>query len=288
MAHRDRLATPLARLQIRPYLLIVVCLGACRGPASTLTRIAEEGFIRAGYAHEPPYAFVDDTGHVGGESVEAFRAAMGALGVDSIRWTLLDFDDLIPALVAGRVDAVASGMFDTPERRDLVAFSRPTVCARPALLHRSSTPRPQGLEAFRAGGSLRLAVIEGAVEQSAARILGIPSERLVVVPDLFTEISVLRSGAAEALALSAPTARTTAEGSTDLAWATYDAPSVVASLVVGCSAIALRPDDDALRAAVDSAFAGYVGSAAQADVLARLHLTPDDVHIPIGPGGGTG
>lgn len=104
-------------------------------PDDTLARIREQGFIRAGFTQEAPYALVDAAGRLGGES------------------------------------PVVAGLFSTPERRVLVRFSRPTLCARPALVRRSGAPAPSGLTAFAAPGAGRLAVVEGAVEHHAAEIL---------------------------------------------------------------------------------------------------------------------
>lgn len=252
----------------------------------TVPRIRAQGFIRAGFTPEAPYALVEAGGRVGGESPEALRHALAAVGVDSIRWVLLDFDDLIPALTEGRVDVVASGLFSTPERRVRVRFSRPTLCGRPALLRRADAPPLPGLTVFAAPGAGRLAVVAGAVEHRAAQALGIPEARLLAVPDLATAVAAVRSGAADALALTTPTLRNIVKEDAALAWEAYEAPAAVATLVAGCSALAFRVGDARLAEAVDSGLARYLGSARHAGILEALGLGLDDVPAGSSNGGG--
>lgn len=259
------------------WLLSWLPLAACApAPADTLDRVRAEGFIRAGFTPEAPYALLDSTGRVGGESPEALRRAMEGIGVDSIRWILLDFEELIPALRDGRVDVVAAGMFETPARRERVRFSRPTLCARPALIYRAGAPVPSGLTAFVSAAGGRLAVVEGAVEHEAARALGVPADRILAVPDLATGVAAVRRGNANALALTTPTLRNVVKGDTTLAWTVYEAPAAVASLVGGCSALAFRLADVGLAEAVDHGLADYVGSPRHAGVLEGLGVAQDE------------
>jgi polar amino acid transport system substrate-binding protein len=277
-------------------LLALGPAGGCGGaPEDGLARVREQGFIRAGYAQEPPYAFADPAGWVDGESPAALRHALAAVGVDSIRWVLLDFDALLPALETGRVDVVASGMFATPERREQAHFSVPTFCARAAMVARAGAPFPAGLEAFAGDGPGRVAVVEGSVEHRAALVLAVPETRLLAVPDLATGLSAVRGGTADALALTEPTVRRVfAEGpegihvnaGADLAWRAYEPSPAVAGLVEGCSALAFRTSDARLAAAVDEGLARYLGTPAHADVLRRLGL--DDPPPSAGPPAGGG
>lgn len=260
------------------------CLGfaACapsRGDA--LSRIREQGFVRAGVTPEAPYAVVDSAGRVGGESPEALRRALASVGVDSVQWVLLDFDQLIPALNVGRVDVVAAGLFDTPARRERVRFSRTTFCARPALVRRMGTEPFSGLRDFVGPEGGALAVLAGAVEHEAARALGVPPHRLLPVPDLATGVAAVRGGGAEALALSTPSLRNVVKADTGLTWDVYEPAPAVASLVAGCSALAFRLADDALAQAVDRGLAVYVGTAAHHEVLASLGLTLEEAAVAL-------
>lgn len=262
-------------------MLFVPLVIAC-GPRAddTLVRVEERGFVRAGYAQEPPYAFRQVSGLVDGEAPEALRHALAALGVDSIRWILFDFEDLIPALEQGRVDVVAAGHFVTAERLERVLFSRPTMCARPALAFRMGESPPDGLAAFAAGGRGVLAVVDGSVEHRAMQTLGAASSAVLPVPDVTTGLAAVRSGRADALALTAPALHRAIEGTDGLGWHVYEAPPGVAALVGGCSALAFRRPDAPLVAAVNAGLEAYVGAPAQAAVFDRLRISETAVPAP--------
>ncbi|MDT8341977.1 MAG: transporter substrate-binding domain-containing protein [Longimicrobiales bacterium] len=276
------------------FVISVPSVTSCRARSDdTLGRVEAGGFVRAGYAQEPPYAFLLASGRVDGEAPAALRHALAAVGVDSIRWILHDFEDLLPALEQGRVDVVAAGLFITEERRERVLFSRPTMCARPALAFRTEASPPPGLASFLGDGSGVLAVVSGSVEHQAVKVLGIPASTTLQVPDVKTGLVAVRSGHAEALAMTAPTLQRAVAAADGLAWRYYEAPPAVAPLVGGCSALVFRRSDIRLAEAVNVGLEGYVGARSQRAVFDRLALW--DTAVPAagpadaeGPAGAAG
>lgn len=238
-----------------------VAIASCDVPSETsLERIRREGFMRAAYAHEPPYAFVDDQSRVVGESPTGLRGALQALAIDSIRWIRMDFDELLPGLDDGRADVIASGLFETPERAEHVAFTHATSCSRPALLVRGDGPTPGDLAAFTRAETGRVAVVRGTVEQDAVRILGIPDDRVLVVPDVLSGVLVVREGRVDALALTEPTLRNALGSASDLRVYAYTPSDRIEGLVRGCSALVVRQDDGDLLAALNEGLGAFVGS----------------------------
>lgn len=257
---------------------------ACGGPSgSALERIERDGFIRAAYAHEPPFAFLSGAGDVMGESPLALHGALAALPVDSVRWVRMDFDDLLPALEEGRVDVVASGLFPTERRARRGAFTASTSCSRAALLIRRDGAAPDGLEAFLDSGSGRLAVVRGTVEHEAARLLAEPATRVLPVPDLSTGVVAVREGRADALAMTEPTLIWSLGSDSDLRWLPYTPSATIAHLVAGCSALVVRRAEADLLAALNRGIADFVGSPEHLAGLAPLGLVP-----PVQAGGHTG
>jgi len=256
----------------------VITLGAVMAcgnpPQSALERIRQNGFIRAAYAHEPPYAFLSGAGDVMGESPLALHGALAALPVDSVRWVRMDFDDLLPALEEGRVDVVASGLYPTERRARQGTFTASTSCSRAALLVRRGGVAPDGLEAFLASGSGRLAVVRETVEHEAARLLAVPEGRVLVVPDLPTGVVAVREGRADALAMTEPTLIWSLGPDSDLRWLSYTPSAATAHLVEGCSALVVRRAEADLLAALNRGIADFVGSPEHLAGLEPLGLTP--------------
>ena len=99
-------------------------------PPGVASQLQHGGSLRVGFAVEAPYAYVDAQGQVTGEAPEIFRLMAQRLGIERIDWIRMDFASLLPELQLGRIDAIAAGMFVTPERQRLAAFTRPTAAVR--------------------------------------------------------------------------------------------------------------------------------------------------------------
>jgi polar amino acid transport system substrate-binding protein len=198
---------------------------------------------------------------VTGQSPEIARAVLGRLGVTDIRWVLLDFGQAIDALMAGRIDMLANGLFVTPERAARIAFSLPYSRSMPGLLVRRGNPKDlHGYKDVADRADVIVAVLDGSVEQDAMRRLGLSAKRLFVVPTPGDGLTAVRQGRADALALTTPT----------VSWLAGEAPAEVAvavprreevqETVVGLSAFGFRREDRRLREDVDRVLRGYVGS----------------------------
>lgn len=270
-------------LRLLSVAVLVPLVVSCQTPPeSTLQRARREGFVRVAYSEEPPFSFFDEsTGRAGGESPEAMRAVAEGLRIENVRWVRLDFGDLIPSLLQGRVDVVAAGMFRTPEREERVRFSTPTVCSAPALLV------PAGSSVTSIGDvardtTLRLAVLDGSVEHSAAQELGIRRDRVLTVPDLITGVVAVGEGSASAFAITLPTARQAVQNprAASLEIRRYDPPTQIRTMVAGCSALAFRPQDTSLVDAANRALAAYVGGDRHLSMLQRLGFNPEDLPLP--------
>lgn len=78
-------------------------------------RIAIEG-------NYPPFNYVDQDGQAKGFEVDLAKALCDLMGRECT-FVVLDWDGMIPGLLAGKVDAVMASMSITEERRKAVAFT---------------------------------------------------------------------------------------------------------------------------------------------------------------------
>lgn len=260
----------------RGRLLLLLPLAAACGPGGGEGILPADGVLRVGFAVEPPFAWVDSAGAVTGEAPAVMETVARELGASELRWVRMDFDELLPALVEGRVEAVATGLFATPERALMARLSIPTYCADPALLVASAVRAPPAsMEEVVGRSDLRLAVFRGSVEEAAARGRGIPEGRLLRVPDLTTGLAALRSGAAQVMAMTLPTARHAAASDRESfrvagpyrdTWATG-----------GCGVLAFRPDMPALAAAADCVLASFLGTPQHRSLVEPFGLTEEEL-----------
>jgi polar amino acid transport system substrate-binding protein len=170
-----------------PVLLLALALmGGC-APAGTaapdsggLARIRAQRELTVGTAASmPPLNMTTKRGEVIGLDVDLARAMAEALNV-RLRLVTIPFPDLLPALEAGKVDAVISGMTITPERSLRAAFVGPYFMSGKSLLARADGPVPGRAPEELNDPSIRLAALRDSTSQEfAERVM--PKARLVLV-----------------------------------------------------------------------------------------------------------
>lgn len=228
------------------------------------------GTVRVGYALEPPYAYRTPEGAVTGEAPEVARAMLHRAGITRIRWVLGDFNALIPDLLAGHIDMIAAGMFVTPEREARITFSLPTSVVGQGLLVRRGNPRNLHDYATLAGrADVTVAVLDGAVEHRQLLLLGMPAERLFLVPDAHAGMNAVRRGRVDGLALSGPTVvlQTRLHPDELEAAQPFTQPVIEGKPAMGLCAFGFRKGDTTLAAKVDEQLQSFIGTPQHLDLV---------------------
>ena len=113
-------------------LSLILAAGASAG--SALERITKKGELAVGTSGtQPPMSATNKKGELIGMDVDMSRAMADALGV-KLKFVQMPFAELLPALEAGKVDMVLSGMTITAERNKKFAFVGPYVVTGKGLL----------------------------------------------------------------------------------------------------------------------------------------------------------
>jgi ABC-type amino acid transport substrate-binding protein len=137
-------------------ILLVACALALAGCAAERTAIAPilGPALRIGVVDDyPPVAFRNDEGLAGIE-IDLARAVSRELGRHP-EFVEMDFQALIPALEAGRIDVIMSGMSITDERRTRVLFAEPYMrMGQLALIRKADIGRFGNPVSLRRRGSL--------------------------------------------------------------------------------------------------------------------------------------
>lgn len=245
--------------------------------ADALSRYQAGKQLRIGYALEAPLVQWDPRGGVTGTEPEVLRRALQAIGPGRTVWIYAEFDSLIHELRAGRIDIIAAGLEITAERRQLVAFSKPTMRVRTGLLVASGNPLGlDSLTAVARHGRAKIAVLSGSVEAGMARRAGVPEARLVALPDLQSVHAAMTSGRADAFALSTLSLRALESRGGTVALEVVDLPDYESGWRSGKFAFAFRHKDVDLRDAVDRALDGLLGSDAHRELLASFGVRDDN------------
>lgn len=225
---------------LRALLVLSLCTLGTFGP------FAFADALRVGVSPDNPPLIYREEGRVVGLEADNIRT-VGTLLNRDMRIVEMPFDKLIPALEAGEIDVIMSGMRVTEERMRRVLFTRPYLEAgQMAIVHRDKVARfAQPWAVYREG--IRIGVEPGSAgaayaeeELAEARIEFFES------PDAAFE--GLRDGRIDLFIHGAPTSwRLAVTDDND------DVISLYRPLTTELLAWAVRSDDEALAARLNSA-----------------------------------
>jgi polar amino acid transport system substrate-binding protein len=243
-------------------VLAVGCGGRTPRRSSTLEEIRARGELRWGADVQggEPYAYEDRSGALVGFEVTLADQLAAALGVQA-RLVQNDWSNLIPSLERGTFDVALNGIEVTPALAARVAFTRPYYVFAERLVGRRGDGRIRDLASLR---GRRVGTLASSQAWDLLREAGAEALPYEGVDEPFVD---LERGRTDAVVLD------------DVIVARYlgrhPSLAVVGDLAEGRYAVAVRPADGELRAALDGALAQVVASGAWRQTLARWNLDGD-------------
>jgi ABC-type amino acid transport substrate-binding protein len=169
-----------------PILAILCALGASPVAAQTfhyedpplfdscgdpsLTKAKAEG-ITLGISPSPPYSSIDPaTNKAEGLDIEINEAALNWAGITKIRYEVMPFGQLIPAMLSGRIDSIAANIHVTPDRLKAISFTGPAWWYGPAIAVQAGNPK--GLTSFDSLKGKSVGVVAGSAADEYLRSSG--------------------------------------------------------------------------------------------------------------------
>lgn len=183
-----------------------------------LETIKEKGKLVVGMSADyAPYEFhyIDENGKdvIGGFDVDIANEIADAIGVELVIQEM-DFDALVSALPAGKVDVVISGMNPTEERAKVVDFSDIYYNSQHGILVRTEDADKYktfaDLEGAKVGAQL------GSTQEQIAKA-EIPNADLQLLANVNNLILELKSGKVDAIVMEKPVAEMAVKNNPDLA-----------------------------------------------------------------------
>jgi polar amino acid transport system substrate-binding protein len=254
--------------------------------SGTLAKAIEQGYITIGFANENPYAYKDESGNLTGEAVEIAKVVLKNLGVNEVRGELTEFGALIGGLQAERFDMITAGMFVNPDRCAAVLFANPEYSIGEGLAVKAGNPLNLHSYADIAGhSSAKVAVMAGAIEIGYLEKSGVPSDRIVIVPDQDAAINALQSGRADAMTMTGPALQSRLDAAKDDTIERvqdFQQPIIDGKDVRGYGASAFRQADTAFRDAFNVELEKMKQSGELLEILQKFGFTESEL-----PGGMT-
>ncbi|MRX50657.1 ectoine/hydroxyectoine ABC transporter substrate-binding protein EhuB [Paracoccus sp. S-4012] len=241
--------------------------------AEKLDDLREQGFVRIAIGNEPPYTAVGSDGTVSGAAPDVARAVFEKLGIPDLEASIAEYGAMIPSLQAGRVDVITAGLFMKKERCDAVAYSEPILCDAEALLVPAGNPKGfRSYEDFANQPDARIGAPGGGTEERLALDAGVPRDRVIVVPDPQSGLTMLQQGRIDAYSLPVLSLNDLLSKSGD------DSLEVFAPVVgapVYCDGAAFNKNDTALRDAFDVELAAMKESGEFAQIIEPYGFSAD-------------
>lgn len=177
--------------------------GATAADSPVLDRVLKSGELRVGMsASQPPFNTKSRSGSMIGLEVDLATALAGAMGV-KLDIVTKPFADLLPALEAGDVDLVMSGMAITPERTQNFAFVGPYMMSGKSILTKSSTlAAAKATDDINKSG-IKLTALKNSTSQRFVENY-LPESKLIQVADYDQAVDMIMNGEADALVADMP------------------------------------------------------------------------------------
>lgn len=132
---------------------------------------AQKDGITLGISPTPPYSIIDPATHKAtGIDVDINLAVLHFLGINTIRYEVMPFGQLISALLAHRVDLIAANIHYTPARVKVIDFTGPAWWYGPAIV--VAKGNPEHLTTFDQLKGRKVGAVVGSAADEYLRKLG--------------------------------------------------------------------------------------------------------------------
>lgn len=233
------------------------------------------GRLRVAFLIEPPFGFRAADGAPAGCDIELAGRIARDLGLAGIAPVETTFEELLPGLAESRWDMTV-GLFVTPERARIADFCRPIWALGDGLLVAQGNPRNiAGYGSLAADAGARLAAIHGQVQHPTALDCGVPAERIVLFDTYAAAAAAVAQGDVDAYASVAMAHRGYLALHPSLPCRVVDVPAAERPPSRGAFAVAKGRDD--LRAGIDAALLGFLGTPEHAALMARFGFAPPEI-----------
>jgi polar amino acid transport system substrate-binding protein len=140
-------------------------------------------------------------GEVTGQEIEVIRAVMEPHGVTTIKGTIVDFNGLIPALQAGRIDAIGAAMTIRPARCEQISFANPDSITSYAFLKLANNDKElDSFADFADDSSANFGALAASQQIALAKLAGIPEDRIFEFQDVPSAVVALKNGRIDVVA----------------------------------------------------------------------------------------
>jgi len=244
-----------------------------------MQRIDKGKTIRLGFANEIPWAYPGENNKPLGFANAITIGVLKQMGYENIEPVVTDWGGLIPGLKANRFDIITGGMYILHSRCENVDFSEPIGKFGDAFIVAKGNPK--GLQNYQDLKNNKAIMVTGAGYNTveAAKKEGVPEGNIMQVPGNTEILAAVKSGRADAGALTYFTAVNLAKEAGEAIEVTD--PSALPEWTFNWVGIGFRSEDKDFLKKFDAAQKEYLGSAQMLEDVQQYGYTsaqlPGDV-----------
>lgn len=225
--------------RFRNFLALVLILVtgslALGADSPVIDRIVKSGVLKVGMSgNQAPMNTRSRTGQLIGFEVDLANMLTAVMDV-KLQIVVKPFPDLLPALEAGEVDIVMSGMTITAERSAKVSFVGPYMVSGKSILTKSKTLAAAQAAKDINQANLTIVVLENSTSQSYVEKY-IPEVKLVTSKDYSSAVKMVLDNKADALVADMPVCMLSVLQYPDQDLVTLDKPFTIEPLGMALSA----------------------------------------------------
>jgi polar amino acid transport system substrate-binding protein len=229
------------------------------GEGPLMQRVSENKTIRLGFSNEIPWAYPGENNKPLGFANAITIGVLKHMGYENIEPVVTDWGGLIPGLKANRFDIITGGMYILNARCQNVDFSEPIGKFGDAYVVPKGNPK--GLHNYIDLKEKNAIMVTGAGYNTveAAKKEGVPENNIMQVPGSTEILAAVKSGRADAGALTYFTALNLVKESGGTLEVTD--PSSLPEWTFNWVGIGFRPEDKDFLQKFNAAQKEYIGSA---------------------------
>ncbi|CAM5218084.1 Polar amino acid transport system substrate-binding protein OS=Castellaniella defragrans OX=75697 GN=HNR28_000821 PE=4 SV=1 [Castellaniella defragrans] len=257
---------------------------AVAAPESLQGRLDAGESVRVGFAEQVPFVVMGPNGSLTGYEVDLLKTVLQGMGEKSIKVQAVptEFGALIPGLMAGRFDVIASDLYIRPDRCKLVAFAEPTHIVNDAVVVPAGNPKNiHSYADIARDSSFKLGYLSGGGPiADHALAAGVKKSQLVTLPDVASLFAAVKTHRIDGFLNTAITHRAMLKESKDSSLEIaepFQQAVIDGKPAIGVGSFAFRPADKPFVQKFDKTLLTVLKSDAWVQAAAKYGFAKSDI-----------
>lgn len=181
------------------------------GGDDALDAIRKRGFALFGFDGEKPFNYLDPSGDLVGSEIDIARYCFEKMGIPVVQGVAMNFDSLIPAIQANRIDTCMP-IYVKPKRCEVLTYTTPHIREGEGLIVPSGNPQNiHSWDDISKNAEVKVGLLAGASTMDVVKAYKVDSSQITDFKDTTSMAAGLKAGRVNALVEATGTIRLMAD-----------------------------------------------------------------------------